>query len=175
MNMIFLSSPWRWLRRAAVPAGLGLALFAAPARADTDAGIAYMKDGSYIKAIKELLPEAEKGDVRAQLNLGTIYYYGFSVPTNFEKAYKWYHAAALQGDPDAQMGMAILYIKGQGVTPSFAIAHMWLTLAMDELPPGPERQRLEVNRDYIAQQMSSAELVESSNLVKHWYQTHQAP
>jgi TPR repeat protein len=149
--------------------------FAGAACADTDAGIAYLKEGYYIKALAELIPAAEAGDVRAQTNLGSIYYYGEGIAANFDKAFRWYHAAALQGDADAQIGLAIMYIHGQGVAGDLAIAHMWLTLALDKLPPGYDHDRVSVNRDYIGAQLSSSQLVESSNLVQHWYQNHQAP
>ena len=149
--------------------------FNSPAHADTDAGLAYLKEGYYIKALQELIPAAEAGDVRAQVNLGSIYYYGEGIAANFDKAFRWYHAAALQGDADAQIGLAIMYIHGQGVAGDLAIAHMWLTLALDKLPPGYDHDRVSVNRDYIGAQLSSSQLVESSNLVQHWYQNHQAP
>jgi len=158
----------------AVALAAGIA-FAGPARADTDAGIAYLKEGYYIKAMQEFIPAAEAGDVRAQVNLGSMYYYGEGIAANFDKAFRWYHAAALQGDTDAQIGLAIMYIRGQGVTADLAIAHMWLTLALDSMPQGYDRDRVGVNRDYIGEQMNSSQLVESSNLVQHWYQNHQAP
>ncbi len=149
--------------------------FASPARADTDAGLAYLKEGYYIKAMEELIPAAEAGDVRAQVNLASMYYYGEGIAANFDKAFRWYHAAALQGDSDAQIGLAIMYVRGQGVAGDLAIAHMWLTLALDSLPPGYDRDRVSVNRDYIGEKLSSSQLIESSSLVQHWYQNHQAP
>ena len=83
--------------------------------ADTDTGIADIKQGYYVKAIAELKPEAEAGDTRAQTNLASIYFYGLGISANFAKALQWYRAAALQGDPDGQMGLAILYAQGAGV------------------------------------------------------------
>jgi hypothetical protein len=145
------------------------------ARADTDAGIAFMKQGYYVKAIAELKPAAEAGDARAQVNLASIYYYGIGISANFDNAFKWYHAAALQGDPDGQIGLAILYAKGQGVTADLAIAHMWLTLAFDSLPQGPDRDRVSVNRDAIGEHLTADQLQESTNLVQAWYKNHQAP
>jgi TPR repeat protein len=159
---------------SAAIAGAGITL-SGPAHADTDAGLAYLKEGYYIKALEELIPAGEAGDVRAQTNLGAIYYYGEGIATNFDKAFRWYHAAALQGDVDAQIGLAVLYIHGQGVTGDLAIAHMWLTLAFDKMPPGYDRDRVSADRDFIGDKMSSSQLIESSNLVQHWYQNHQAP
>jgi len=156
-------------------AGIVLGVGLSPASADTDAGLAYMKDHDYVKALAELIPAAEGGDVRAQTNLGSIYYYGLGIATNFEKAFRWYHAAALQGSSDAQIGLAIMYIKGQHVQPNGAIAYMWLTLAMDRLPPGNDHDRVAANRDYLGSQMTADELRNATDLVQSWYKTHQAP
>jgi TPR repeat protein len=145
------------------------------ARADTDVGIAYMKQGYYVKAIAELKPEAEAGDPRAQVNLASIYYYGLGISANFDKAFQWYHAAALHGDPDGQIGLAILYAGGQGVPSDLAIAHMWLTLALDKLPQGPDRERVSTDRNAIADRLSAAQLQESTSLVQAWYKNHQVP
>jgi TPR repeat protein len=145
------------------------------ARADTNVGIADMKLGHYVKAIAELKPEAEAGDARAQTNLASIYYYGLGISANFDKALQWYRAAALQGDPDGQIGLAILYAGGQGVQADLAVAHMWLTLALDSLPQGPDRQRVSLDRDAIAERLSAAQLQESAGLVQAWYKTHKAP
>jgi TPR repeat protein len=156
--------------------GLGTALNSAnSAWADTDAGIADMKQGYYIKAIAELKPAAEAGDPRAQTNLASIYYYGLGIAANFDKAFQWYRVAALQGDPDGQIGLAILYAQGQGVPADLAIAHMWLTLALDRLPQGRDRDRVSLDRDAIADRLSTAQLQESAGLVQAWYKNHQAP
>ena len=143
--------------------------------ADTDTGIADIKQGYYVKAIAELKPEAEAGDTRAQTNLASIYYYGLGISANFAKALQWYRAAALQGDPDGQMGLAILYAQGAGVPADLAIAHMWLTLALDGLPQGPDRERVRLDRDGIAERLNAAQLQESASLVRAWYKNHQAP
>jgi len=156
-------------------AGIALGIGLSPASADTDAGLAYMKDHDYVKALAQLIPAAENGDVRAQTNLGSIYYYGLGISTNFEKAFRWYHAAALQGEFNAQIGLAIMYIKGQQVQPDPTIAYMWLTLAMDEMPPGNDHDRVAANRDYLGSQMTAGELRKANDLVQTWYQTHQAP
>lgn len=175
MNILALPSMWKIFRAGLILAGIVFGLALNPASADTDAGLAYMKDGDYVKAMAELIPAAEGGDVRAQTNLGSIYYYGKGISVNFDKAFRWYHAAALQGDLDAQIGLAIMYIKSQGVQGDFAIAYMWLTLVQDKMPPGFDRDRVGVNRDYVGSQMTADDLRRASDLVQTWYQTHQAP
>jgi uncharacterized protein len=146
-----------------------------PAAADTAAGLEALKNGQYVTAIAELEPPAKAGDVRAQVNLAGIYHYGLGIPVNFAKALDWYRAAALRGNPDAELGLAVMYALGQGVPADPAAAHSWLTLALDALPPGPDRDRVAVNRDAIASRMSAQQLQQSAELVKAWYSTHKRP
>jgi len=148
---------------------------AALVRADTDEGIADMKQGYYVKAIAQLKPAAEAGDPRAQANLASIYHYGLGVAANFDKALQWYRAAALQDDADGQIGLAVLYAQGRGVSADLAIAHMWLTLALDHLPQGRDRERVSLDRDAIGERLSAAQLQESASLVQAWYKEHKAP
>jgi hypothetical protein len=168
------SQQWRWQCGCAAVL-LAALLGAGQAWADTDVGIAYMKQGYYVKALAELIPPAQDGEARAQVNLAAIYYYGEGVSANFDKAFHWYHAAAIQGDPDGQIGLAIMYAGGQGVTADLAIAHMWLTLAVDTMPGTPDRVRVSTDRDAIGERLSAAQLQESATLVQAWYKNHQAP
>lgn len=146
-----------------------------PAKADTDAGIADLSNGDYIAAMEELLPAAKAGDARAQANLAVIYHYGLGIAANFTKAFQWYHAAALQGSADGQIGLAVLYAKGQGVPVDLAIAHMWLTVAYDSMPLGPDRDRIKINRDFMAEQLTTDQLKKSTDLIQAWYRDHTAP
>ncbi len=152
-----------------------MGLAAAPAFAETDAGIAALKQGDYGIALKELTPPATEGDARAQANLASIYHYGLGVATSFARALRWYRAAALQGNTDGQIGLAILYFNGQGVAKDLAIAHMWLTIALDAMPEDGDRERVRADRDALAQEMTPAELQHSADLVQNWYRSHQAP
>jgi hypothetical protein len=148
---------------------------AASAQADTAAGIAALRRGAYITAIAQLEPPARAGDALAQVNLAGIYHYGLGIAANFAKAHQWYRAAALQDDPDGEIGLAVLYAVGQGVPVNLPLAHMWLTVALDGLPPGPDRERVRLNRDGIAERMTAAELKESTTLVQAWYLNHRVP
>jgi TPR repeat protein len=163
---------WRGLLAAAA---LAAGMSAVPASAETDAGIAALNQGDYGIALKELTPPAKEGDARAQANLASIYHYGLGVATSFSRAFYWYRAAAVQGNTDGQIGLAILYFNGQGVAKNLAIAHMWLTVAVDAMPNGDERERVRADRDALAQQMTPAELQQSADLVQNWYRNRQAP
>lgn len=163
-----------WRRLLAV-AALATAMASTPALAETDAGIEALKQGDYGIALKELTPPAKEGDARAQANLASIYHHGLGVATSFARAFHWYRAAALQGNTDGEIGLAILYFYGQGVPKDLASAHMWLTVALDAMPEGGDRERLRADRDALAQGMTPAQLQQSAVLVQSWYRDHQAP
>ncbi len=178
----FLESPGRprplisrrWRQLLAV-AALAVGLAAVPALAETDAGIEALNKGDYGIALKELTPPARGGDPRAEAHLASIYHYGLGVATSFSRAFYWYRAAALQGNTDGQIGLAILYFNGQGVAKDLAIAHMWLTVALDVMPEGTDRERVRADRDALAQEMTATQLQQSADLVQNWYHKHQAP
>ncbi len=175
----FFTPPRRW-RAWTVPLGamvlaVVLLSLSTPVQAETDAGIQALHEGDYGIAIKELTPPAKAGDPRAQANLGSIYHYGLGVATSFARALRWYHAAAIQGNPDGAIGLAILYYNGQGVTKDLAIAHFWLTVALGELPYGPDRSRVDADRDAMAGNMTPDQLQKSAALMHDWTTNHQAP
>jgi len=154
---------------------LAAGMAAAPALAETDAGIEALNKGDYGIALKELTPPAKEGDARAEAYLASIYHYGLGVAASYSRAFYWYRAAALQGNTDGQIGLAILYFNGQGVPKDLAIAHMWLTVALDVMPEGSDRERVRADRDVLAQKMNAAQLQQSADLVQNWYRNHQAP
>jgi TPR repeat protein len=68
----------------------------------------------YAKAAAGLQVLAEKGDPRAQSNLGALYENGLGVPKDAERAVGLYQRAADQGLPVAQFNLAEMYLKGLG-------------------------------------------------------------
>ena len=60
------------------------------------AAAAYDK-GDYATALRLWRPLAEQGDVRAQTNLGLMFYTGQGVPQDRAVAVTWYRKAAEQG------------------------------------------------------------------------------
>jgi len=52
-------------------------------------GIAAYERGDYATAFILMKPLAEKGDAKAQHNLGVMYDYGRGVPQDYTKALKW--------------------------------------------------------------------------------------
>ena len=77
---------------------VGLALMAAPARADFAAGVAAYDAGNYAKAYAEFLPLARGGDSAAQYSLGNMYRRGQGMARDNAEAVRWYRKAADQGN-----------------------------------------------------------------------------
>ena len=98
-------------------------------------GIAAYERGDYATAFRLMKPLAEKGDAKAQHNLGVMYDYGRGVPQDTTKALKWYRRAADQGIPDAQHNLGLMYYYGQGVPQSYIKAARWYRRAADQGMP----------------------------------------
>src|SRR4051812_11291637 len=72
------------------------------------------RTGDFPRAVRSIGPAAERGDARAQAQLGFMYQYGRGVPQNYTLAYYWYRRGAEQGNALAQHLLGLLYDKGQG-------------------------------------------------------------
>lgn len=67
----------------------------------------------YAGAMKYLHQAAEGGLLRAQLDLGGIYFAGgHGVPADPQKAYNWFSLAAAQGSREAEVFLGILHHEG---------------------------------------------------------------
>ena len=99
-----------------------------------DANAAYER-GDYATAFRLMKPLAEKGDARAQHNLGVMYDYGRGFPQDYTKALKWYRRAADQGIPEAQHNLGLMYASGQGVPRKYTEAAKWYRRAADQGMP----------------------------------------
>jgi len=67
------------------------------------------------KAVNLYQAAAEKGDIRANVNLGLCCKKGNGVARDFKKAAKFYTVAANTGDPEANYNLGVVYINGNGV------------------------------------------------------------
>jgi TPR repeat protein len=94
-----------------------------------DADTAYQR-GDYTAAIESLLPLAEQGDLRAQLNLGTMNY--SRAQPDYEEAAKWFRMAAAQGDIQAERYLGYMYSHGQGVARDDKEAVKWYGRAAEQ-------------------------------------------
>lgn len=89
----------------------------------------YSKD--YQKALELLEPLAQKGNTKAQLQLGAMYFSGQGVTQDYSQALQWFQKAAEVGDLDAQNLLAGLYYEGKGVKKDLKEVRKWLTKACD--------------------------------------------
>ncbi len=92
-------------------ASLG-ALPGARAAGPMDEALAAYEDGNFPRAAALLGPLAERGDPRAQLKLGMLYYMGKGVPESEQAALTWLKRSADQGHVEAMFQLGNLYIFG---------------------------------------------------------------
>jgi len=119
----------------------------------------------YAAAVQLCRPLAEKGDARAQLSLGGMYYNGQGVRQDYAEAAEWTRKAAEQGYAPAQADLGVLYWNGQGVPQDVVLAYMWLSLAAEREPDAVEE------RDLAASQMNPDEIAEAQRLAREWKPT----
>jgi len=72
------------------------------ASADYQKGLDAYNAGDYATALREWRPLANRGNARAQNNLGHMYYNGEGVPQDDVEAVKWFRLAADQGNNSAK-------------------------------------------------------------------------
>jgi|TARA_B100001971_G_C18092570_1_gene484314 TPR repeat protein len=75
---------------------------------------------------------AEQGDVKAQYNLGLMYFIGQGVSQDYKESVKWYRLSAEQGDAEAQFNLGLMYSEGQGVPQDDKEAVKWYRLAAEQ-------------------------------------------
>jgi len=81
---------------------------------------------------KKLREAAEKGDVKTQIKLGDIYYFGRGAAEDKKEAAKWYRMAAERGDVYAQCDIGQMYQFGIGVAEDKKEAAKWYRLAAEQ-------------------------------------------
>ncbi len=89
---------------------------------DSNKALKYYQD-----AFEKLMSASD--DVFCQNSLGTIYFYGYVVVKNEEKAFTWYEKAAKQGYAVAQFNVGISHEYGQGTVKDIQKAFFWFTEA----------------------------------------------
>jgi hypothetical protein len=78
------------------------------------------------KKLAEIRAKAEKGDAKAQWELGKAFSNGeFGLEKDQQEAFKWIRKAAEQNNAQAQGGLGFLYMYGQGVAQNTAEALKW--------------------------------------------------
>lgn len=83
------------------------------------------------KNIEFYVKEAERGQIKAQMIVGDIYFYGRGVKQSYEKAIEWYRKAADAGDISALRKIGRLYQDGNGVKKDYEEALKWYRKAAE--------------------------------------------
>ncbi len=107
-------------------------LVANTAHADLYSASTALSRGDYETAVAEFTRLAEKGDDKAQANLGYLYYAGEGVAQDYKQAVYWYRMAAVQGNKDAQYNLAVSYAFGEGVEQDLTEAAIWYRRAGEQ-------------------------------------------
>jgi hypothetical protein len=126
---------------------------------------AALQRGDFRLAAGLFYPLAEKGDARAQYNLGLLYASGLGVTHDYQAALKWHRLAAKQGHAGAQGELARMYAKGEGVPQDYVRAHMWYSVAAESLSGG-SKQELMKDRDNVASHMTPAQIQKAQELAQ---------
>lgn len=114
-----------------------------------------------------IIISAERGDARAQAELGFLYEFGRGLPQDYVLAAKWYARAAAQGEPHGQHLLGLLYDKGQGVPEDQIESYKWLNLAAARIGPR-ERDYYIRMRNAIASKMDRYTIAEGQRRARDW-------
>ena len=81
--------------------------------------------------LKQVLQDANAGDISACAYLGKMYYEGTGVAQNYNEAFKWYQKAADNGVTGAYIWLGVMYYNGQGVAQNYEKAFLWTKKAAE--------------------------------------------
>src|SRR5438132_13344797 len=85
------------------------------------------------KVLAEIRAGADKGDAKAQYELGRAFFSGtLGVAKDEAEAVKWFRKAAEQNVADAQFSLGVCYANGRGVTKDDAEAVKWFRKAAEQ-------------------------------------------
>lgn len=100
--------------------------------------IAASKRGDFSTSFKLLKPLAEKGEARAQGELGALYLSGRGAPKDPKEGLRWTKEAANKGLATAQYNLGVMYLDGQGTPQNFPEAMKWLLAAAGQGVPAAQ-------------------------------------
>ena len=145
------------LRRIGAAALMCLVAAAAATAADADAGLEAYERGDFEVAYQEWRQLADRGEARAQYNLGLLYHRGQGVAPDLSQAAQWYALAAAQGVTRAQVELAALIANGSGVDTDLALAHALLAAAERAGDDQASRHRQSIENLMTAEESARAE------------------
>ncbi len=124
-----------------------------------------LKRGDFRVAAGLFYPLAQRGDARAQYNLGLLYASGLGVEQDNQAALKWHRMAAGQGHAGGQNELAQMYAKGQGVQPSPVLAYVWFSAAIASSSSGSKTE-ITKDRDRTASRMTPEQITKAQQLAE---------
>jgi tetratricopeptide (TPR) repeat protein len=105
---------------------------AALVRTSIEEASAAFARGDYPTALSMFRPLAERGDVKAQVNIGAMHFNGLGVRQDYAEAMRWFRRAADQGDATAQNNLGMIHFNGLGLAKDHGEAMRWFRLAADQ-------------------------------------------
>ncbi len=128
---------WQMSMKRISLAAVLVAAFAAPlpAQADLASGLGALQEAQYDKAMAELKPLAEAGDVEAQFRLGEMIENGWGGQASYQQALTWYRRAAERGHIDSTSRVGKFNENGLGVPRSRREAYDWYIKAAERGHP----------------------------------------
>jgi TPR repeat protein len=103
-----------------------------PLSDSTNSESALIDTNAEAQLFKESKAKAEKGNAKAQFDLGFRYYSGIDGETNAVEAVNWWRKAAEQGLAEAQSYLGHCYENGEGVKKDVAEAAKWYRKAAEQ-------------------------------------------
>lgn len=94
-------------------------------------GLAAFNKGKYTQAFQLIMASAERGDVRSEFILSTMYRRGLGVKADEYKGFDWCKKAAEEGHLEAQFQLGLMYLEGEGISEDETQAQNWLWSAAD--------------------------------------------
>ena len=86
----------------------------------------------YSKVFESARINAQRGNPKAQGELGLLYEKGLGTTQDDKKAAYWLTEAAQKGDADSENNLGYLYFNGHGVTQDYAQALKWFQKAAEQ-------------------------------------------
>ena len=70
--------------------------------------------------------------------MGDAYFFGRTVPQNYQEAVTWYRTGAKEGNASAQLNLGIMYRNALGVEKDNAVAVIWYQKAVEQQHAGAQ-------------------------------------
>ena len=122
-----------------------------------------------VEAAKHSLYSAERGDARAQNEIGYHLDRGLGMTQDSVSAARWYQHAANQGQPNAMHSLAGMYLSGRGVMRNVVLGYAWLELAVRHYTQSePQLATAQSLRDRLKMRLPPMALERANAFVAAW-------